>query len=82
MWNNIFLYLGAFSLGFLMDWVYAKYVSYTAEKEPIKAANYSFLIYVFGILYTLMIIDKQFYMIGAYLIGGYLGTYYGVKKQA
>lgn len=78
----IILYLiGACVLGFCMDWVYAKYTVYAADGNPFSAANFSFLIYVFGLMYTLMIIDKRFDMVAAYLVGGYAGTFLGVRRK-
>lgn len=68
-------------LGFVMDWVWAKYTVSMTEGRPFVAANYSFLIYLFGLFYTMMIVAGKFELVAGYLVGGYAGTYFAVKRK-
>ena len=70
-----------FILGFLTDVVWANWAISVKKNSPIAAANLSVLIYIFGLMYTLVIIDKNLFLIFMYLLGGWLGTYLAVKQK-
>jgi tryptophan-rich sensory protein len=69
------LILIAFIIGLITDVVWATWTRYISEKRPLGAANISVMIYVCGLFYTLMIVDKQVTPVAAYLLGGWIGTY-------
>lgn len=69
----------AFIIGMLTDWVWTRCIKSVAEKNAFWSANWSIAIYACGIFSTALIVDKNVYGIAAYLIGGYIGTYFGVK---
>jgi len=69
----------AFILGLLSDVVWAKWAVSIKKDQPCIAANFSVLIYIFGMMYTLFIIDKNLGLVVSYVLGGWLGTYLTVK---
>jgi len=75
----------AFVLGWITDLVWAKWAISTKLNKAFAAANFSILMYLFGIIYTLLIIEKNIILIAIYIAGGWLGTYiavkYGNKKE-
>lgn len=71
--------LGAFILGLITDIVWTKWMQNVTASNAIYAANWSFFVYVVGVLYTTLIVDKMYVAIGLYLIGAWLGTYLTVK---
>jgi hypothetical protein len=68
-----------FLLGFFTDFVWAKWAKNVKEYRPILAANWSVLIFLCNLFYTLLIIEKSFGLISLYLVGCWVGTYIGVK---
>jgi hypothetical protein len=69
----------AFMLGWLTDWVWAKWTLCIKNNNALGAANFSVLMYLFGIIYTLFIIDKSILPLILYITGGWIGTYFAVK---
>jgi hypothetical protein len=68
-------------VGFLCDFFYAKYTQAAAECREWDAANWSLLLSFFWIFLTLSVVEKSLIHILSYFVGGYLGTYLGVKKK-
>lgn len=69
----------AFFIGLLTDLVWTRCIKSVAEKNAFWSANWSIAIYACGIFSTTLIVEKDIYGIIAYLVGGYLGTFIGVK---
>lgn len=68
-------------VGFLCDFFYAKYTQAAAGRRPLDAANWSLLLSFFWLFLTLSVVEKSLIHILSYFVGGYLGTYLGVKKK-
>ena len=70
-------------LGFLAgigtDFIWAKYVKCIANHHAFAAANWSIAIHLCSLVATVLLIDKAYMAIIAYLIGGYIGTYFAVR---
>lgn len=70
-------------LGFLAgvgtDFIWAKYVHAIAKHRAFAAANWSIAIHLCSLFATILLIDKAYLAIAAYLIGGYIGTFFAVK---
>jgi hypothetical protein len=75
------LCLFAFLLGITTDWVWTRWMQNITAKNPIYAANWSTAVYTVSLLYTMLIIDKQYIPIIFYLIGGWFGAYWAVKHH-
>lgn len=70
--------LGAFIIGFLVDYLWAKYIIATARFQHHRASMYSVAIGFAGIILITNIVQSN-YLIVAWLIGLYAGTYYSLK---
>ena len=77
--HPVLTFIVAFLVGFITDVVWAVWAHSVNDKKPIKAANFSVLIYIFGMCYTLLIIDKNLMPILGYMLGGWLGTFLTIK---
>jgi hypothetical protein len=75
------LWLLAFAAGFVVDIVWALWACAVQYRQPCRAANMSVLIYICSVVSTLLIVEKQFLAVFAYLVGGWLGTYLIVKRR-
>jgi hypothetical protein len=71
----------AFLCGFLMDIVWTLCVDAVTCKRPLLAANFSALLYLCTIVSTVLIVEKCFTAVAAYIIGGWLGTYLVVARR-
>ena len=71
----------AFLCGFLMDVIWTLCVNAVTGKKPLTAANYSALLYLCTIVSTVLIVEKCFTAVAAYIIGGWLGTYVVVQRR-
>jgi hypothetical protein len=71
----------AFLCGFLMDIVWTLCVDAVTWKKPLAAANFSALLYLCTIVSTVLIVEKCFIAVVAYIVGGWLGTYIVVKRR-
>jgi xanthine/uracil permease len=67
-----------FLAGMGTDFIWAKYVDTIAQKRAFAAANWSIAIHVCSLVATVLLIDKAYLAIAAYLIGGYIGTFCAV----
>jgi hypothetical protein len=80
MWL-ILLTIGSFFLGLATDWIWTRWMQNVAANNPIVAANWSVLVYVVGLMYTMLIIGHAWVPIAFYLVGGWIGTYLAVRKH-
>jgi hypothetical protein len=71
----------AFLCGFLMDVIWTLCINAVTGKKPLMAANYSALLYLCTIVSTVLIVEKCFTAVAAYIIGGWLGTYLVVARR-
>ena len=71
----------AFLCGFLMDIVWTLCIDAVTRKRPVAADNYSALLYLCTIVSTVLIVEKCFIAVVAYIVGGWLGTYIVVKRR-
>ncbi len=71
----------AFLSGFLMDIVWTVCVDAVTSKKPLTAANFSALLYLCTIVSTVLIVERCFAAVAAYIIGGWIGTYVVVKRR-
>lgn len=70
-----------FLIGVFGDFAWAKWSQHCTAKNPYFAANWSFLIYVFGLAYTMSIVESQWTLVICYLVGSYAGTVLAVKSN-
>lgn len=68
----------AFIMGFLTDIVWTRYSANVSKSNAVYAANWSVLIYLFGVYATYLLIDKEYIPMVAFAIGGWIGTYFAV----
>lgn len=80
MWL-IVLCVGAFILGLATDWIWTKWMQNVSLGNRVYAANWSVLVYIVGMMYTMLIIGNAWVPIIFYLIGGWIGTYFAVKEH-
>jgi hypothetical protein len=71
----------AFLCGFLMDLVWTLCIDAVTRKKPVSAANYSAALYLCTIVSTVLIVEKCFIAVVAYIIGGWIGTYIIVSRR-
>lgn len=67
-WLSIIAF--AFLCGFLMDIVWTLCVDAVTCKKPLSAANLSALLYFCTIVATVLIVEKCFTAVAAYVVGG------------
>jgi len=73
--------LGAFACGFAMDLVWTLAVKAVTQRRPMTAANLSAVLYLCTIVSTVLIVEKCFLAVAAYILGGWIGTYIVVAKR-
>lgn len=71
----------AFVCGFLMDVIWTLCVDAVTCKRPVTAANLSAALYLCTIVSTVLIVEKCFVAVAAYVVGGWIGTYIVVKRR-
>ena len=76
---RIFIVPSAFLMGLITDWVWTKYFKTVAQHRALAAANWSLGIYLCSLFATTLLIDKQYDGIIAYMVGGWIGTFFAVK---
>jgi len=76
-----FLVIVAFICGFIMDLVWTLCINAVTQRRPLLAANMSALLYVCTIVSTILIVERCFTAVIAYIIGGWLGTYLIVRRR-
>jgi len=77
----IVLTIALFFVGIFGDFAWAKWSENCSKKKPYLAANWSFMIYVFSLAYTMSIVEGKWQLVIAYLIGSYIGTVLAVKSN-
>lgn len=73
--TNAVVLLGAFACGFAMDLVWTLAVEAVTQRRPMAAANLSAVLYLCTIVSTVLIVEKCFVAVAAYILGGWIGTY-------
>jgi len=76
-----FIIIVAFVCGFAMDVVWTLCINAITTRRPIIAANLSAILYVCTIVSTILIVEKCFVAVAAYIVGGWLGTYLVVARR-
>lgn len=71
----------AFICGFAMDLVWTLCVDAVTQRKPLLAANMSALLYICTIVSTILIVDKYYVAVAAYILGGWLGMYLVVTHR-
>jgi amino acid permease len=74
------LTFAAFACGFLMDALWVRCIASVHNRNAIRAANASLALYACSTLATVLIVEQCFLACAAYAVGGWLGTYVGVKR--
>ena len=64
-----------------MDLVWTLCVDAVTRRRPVSAANLSALLYLCTIVSTILIVEKCFLAVAAYIAGGWIGTYLVVRHQ-
>ena len=76
------LILLAFLCGLSLDLVWTRCVNDVQAKRPISAANMSVLIYICTLVSTVLIVEQCALACAAYALGGWIGTYVAVRRNA
>jgi hypothetical protein len=71
----------ALAAGFVLDMVWALCVDAIAKRRQLMASNLSVLLYLCTIVSTILIVERNFFAVAAYAVGGWLGTYLTVGKK-
>jgi hypothetical protein len=71
----------SFIIGLVTDITWTKYTTHISKGNKFYAANWSLAIYLCGVYATYLLIDKEYVSMIAYMIGGYIGTYYAVSNN-
>jgi len=71
----------AFLCGFVMDFVWTMCVDAVTCKRPVAAANMSAVLYLCTIVSTVLIVEKCFAAVAAYVVGGWIGTYIATDRR-
>jgi len=79
--TNAVVLFGAFACGFAMDLVWTLAVEAVTQRRPMAAANLSAVLYLCTIVSTVLIVEKCFLAVAAYILGGWIGTYVVVAKR-
>jgi hypothetical protein len=74
MWKLLLVFFA----GMVYDWVWAAYITYTAEKQAGKAAVVSGAIFGLGAFMVMSYLDDMWALASA-ICGGMLGTYLFVR---
>jgi len=79
--TSLLVISAAFVCGFLMDALWTLAVDAVTSRRPLTAANLSVVLYVCTIVSTVLIVEKCFVAVAAYIVGGWLGTYVVVARR-
>ncbi len=81
-WNDLdlWLVLAMFIAYFVYDWLYARYTLFVANLKASSAATFGALLYAISAFGVLNYVENLLYIIPM-VIGGWLGTYYAIKKE-
>ena len=69
----------AFICGFIYDMLWAACVNSVRNRQAVRAANQSLLIYVLALVSTVLIVEKNIFAVVAFGAGNWLGTYITVR---
>lgn len=70
----------AFIAGFLLDILWVLCIASVQKREALRAANIGAMLYACSVLSTVLIVEQYFMACAAYAVGGWLGTYIGIKR--
>ncbi|MEN6367632.1 MAG: hypothetical protein ABFC88_12530 [Thermoguttaceae bacterium] len=65
--------------GFFMDVLWTLCVDAVTAKKPAVAAHFSVALYICTFVSTVLIVEKCFVAVAAYIVGGWIGTYLTVR---
>jgi hypothetical protein len=64
-----------------MDVIWTLCVDAVTKKKPVTAANFSAALYLCTVVSTVLIVEKHFIAVAAYIVGGWIGTYIIVVRR-
>lgn len=70
-----------FVMGFAIESVWCRWMANVANPKPLPAANWNLLIGILGAVNTFMIVADALVPFLVFLVGGYLGTYWSVRRE-
>jgi len=81
-WNDLklLLILAMFLAYFVYDWIWAHYMISVTNLKATSAATLGSVIYIIGVFGVLNYVENLLYTIPM-VVGGWLGTYYAVKRE-
>ena len=79
--TSLLVISAAFLCGFLMDVIWSLCINAVTHKRPLTAANLSAALYLCTIVSTVLVVERCFTAVAAYVIGGWLGTYLVVARR-
>ena len=71
----------AFFSGLALDLLWVRCISDVQQRNALSAATVGVLLYLCTVLSTVLIVEKCILACAAYAVGGWMGTYYGVKRK-
>jgi hypothetical protein len=71
----------SFMCGFILDLVWTLCIDAVTRRKALTAANLSAILYLCTFVSTVLIVEKCFLALTAYIVGGWLGTYVVVKRK-
>ena len=80
--TTLLILLFAFCSGFMLDIVWAHCIICVQSRQALEAANFSVLLYIFTIVSTIFIVEKNILAVIAYASGSWVGTYLIVSVKA
>ena len=71
----------AFVSGFGLNWLWVRCVAEVHARRRFSTANLSVMIYLFTIVSTYLLIEKNIPGVLCYVVGDWMGAYYSVKSN-
>jgi len=71
--------IAALILGFATDWIWCRWMQNVQNNNALKSGAYSVYIGMVGMIYTTIIISNEWFLLIAYWVGCFMGSYYAVK---
>ena len=71
----------AFGSGFGLNWLWVRCVAEVHARRRFNTANLSVMIYLFTIVSTYLLIEKNIPGVLCYVVGDWLGAYYSVRPH-
>lgn len=68
-------------LGIGTDYAWTRWALASTNHQAVIAANWSVMIFVCGLMYTIQIVERNWVGVLLYIIGCWIGTFMAVRKK-